>query len=143
MTVPNGGSGACSIVNDDKAVDLVLTKDDGGITGTVGMTFPYTITVTNAGERPADLNEPVLVADLLPVGLEVVSVPSTCVATGSEIDCVIDPAALPAGGSVTLTPVSYTHLDVYKRQVPPPRCRTSSSRQPLTPSPSTTAAASR
>ena len=103
VTVPNGGSGACSIVNDDKAVDLVLTKDDGGITGTVGMTFPYTITVTNAGERPADLNEPVLVADLLPVGLEVVSVPSTCVATGSEIDCVIDPAALPAGGSVTLT----------------------------------------
>jgi uncharacterized repeat protein (TIGR01451 family)/LPXTG-motif cell wall-anchored protein len=56
----DGDEITCTLVNDDKPVDLQLTKTDGGAEPLAGQTFTYTLTVTNVGTRDADLGEPVV-----------------------------------------------------------------------------------
>ncbi len=102
VTAPNGAVVTCTVTNDDAAIDLVLTKDDGGVQAAPGQVFPYTITVTNAGDRDADLGEPVTVTDVLPAELSFVSGPAECSASGQIVTCDVDPAALPVGGTVVL-----------------------------------------
>ncbi|WP_456284871.1 hypothetical protein [Microbacterium sp. JZ101] len=92
----------CTIVNADHPVDLLLTKDDGGVTAEAGQEFDYTITVANIGSRDADADEPVTVTDRLPDGMVFVSGPDGCSADGQTVTCAVDPALLGAGESVEL-----------------------------------------
>ena len=93
VTVSDGSDVVCVITNDDKPVDLQLTKSDGGAVAVAGgPSFDYTLTIDNVGTRDADLGEPVVVTDELPAGLVYVSFPSNCTAAGQRLTCSIDPA---------------------------------------------------
>ena len=99
VTVADGASVTCTIVNDDEPVDLEITKNDDGVTAIAGgAPFDYTITVQNVGTRDADLGEPVTVVDELPLPLQWVSFPDNCVQAGQTLTCDIDPALMTAGG---------------------------------------------
>jgi len=103
--VPNDGEAiTCTLVNDDKPVDLQLTKSDGGAEPLAGETFTYTITVTNVGARDADLGEPVVVTDQLPAGESwVLPMPANCSAAGQVVTCNVNPAELHVGQSVVIS----------------------------------------
>jgi len=105
VNIGAGGQAICTIVNDDRPVDLQLVKSDGGVTAVAGgAPFDYTISVRNVGTRNVDLGEPVTVTDVLPAGLEWVSFPANCTRVVQTLTCSIAPALLPAGGdSVVIT----------------------------------------
>ena len=106
VTVPEASEVTCTITNNDQAVDLQLTKSDGGFVGTSGQQtpFPYTITVQNLGPRELD-NEPVTVVDDLPAAFEwVAPAPAGCTIAGQQLTCDVAPASLrPVGTMVTIT----------------------------------------
>ena len=96
VTVGVGENVICRILNDDRPVDLELTKDDAGFVATAGQQtpFPYTITVTNVGERDLD-DEPVTVVDDLPSVFEwVAPAPAGCSINGQLLTCDVAPASL-------------------------------------------------
>jgi len=93
----------CTITNDDKPIDLQLTKSDGDAQPLAGEAFDYTLTITNLGSRDADLGEPVVVTDVLPAGIAwVAPLPANCSAAGQILTCAIDPADLQVGESVLI-----------------------------------------
>ncbi len=109
VAVPQATDVVCDITNDDQPVDLELTKDDGGVVAQAGgAAFPYTITVSNVGDRDADTDEPVTVTDVLPDAFQWVSFPDdptaspVCAQAGQELTCSIDPADLTAGATVEI-----------------------------------------
>ncbi len=106
VTVPAASEVSCTITNNDQAVDLQLTKSDGGISRSSGdqSPFPYTITVQNIGPREVD-NETVTVVDDLPNAFEwVAPAPAGCTIAGQTLTCDVAPASLrPVGTTVTIT----------------------------------------
>ncbi|MFK4790722.1 hypothetical protein [Microbacterium sp. ZW T5_56] len=101
LTLALGDDITCTIVNDDKPIDLSIDKSDGGLTAEAGMEFVYTITVTNVGQRDMD-DDVVTVTDRLPDHLVYVDGPENCTAVGAVVTCDIDPSTLTAGASITL-----------------------------------------
>ena len=86
--------------------DLVLDKDDGGASFTVGGTGSYTIDVTNNG--PDDVTDTITVTDNLPSGLSFVSGTGgswSCGAAGQAVTCTHPALATPNAGAAypTLT----------------------------------------
>jgi uncharacterized repeat protein (TIGR01451 family) len=110
-----GQNVVCTITNQDLPVDLELTKDDAGFVATAGQQtpFPYTITITNVGERDLD-DEPVTVVDDLPSVFEwVAPAPAGCVINGQQLTCDVDPAALrEPGDEITITATARLKLGV-------------------------------
>ncbi len=102
VTLSPGATVTCTIVNDDDAVDLAVTKDDGGASVKPGDELDYTITVRNVGTRDVDADEPVTVTDHLPEHVTFVSGPAGCAADGRTVVCDVDPALLPAGGETVI-----------------------------------------
>ncbi|WP_433676300.1 hypothetical protein [Microbacterium gorillae] len=101
ITLAPGDDVTCTIVNDDKPIDLSLDKSDGGLTAEAGTEFVYTITVTNVGQRDMD-DDVVTVTDRLPDHLVYVDGPESCTAVDAVVTCDIDPSTLTAGASITL-----------------------------------------
>ena len=99
-----GETVVCTITNDDKPVDLKITKDDGGANPILGGAFNYTLTITNLGTRDPDASEPIVVTDLLPAGLLFSTpLPAGCVAAGQTLTCTLAAADLGPGETVVLT----------------------------------------
>ena len=95
VTVTDGADVVCVVTNDDQVVDLQLTKSDGGASAVAGgPAFDYTLTIDNVGTRDAQIGEPVVVTDQLPVGMSYVSFPSNCSVAGQTLTCTLDPADL-------------------------------------------------
>ncbi len=113
VTLALGEHVTCNVTNDDEAVDLVITKTDGGITQIAGgPPFAYTITVDNLGPRDASTTEPVTVTDVLPNGFDFVSFPVNCTPSGQTLTCDIAPADLQvADPPVVLTVTVKVHPD--------------------------------
>jgi uncharacterized repeat protein (TIGR01451 family) len=95
VTVTDSANVVCVVTNDDRPVDLQLTKSDGGASAVAGSgAFDYTLTIDNVGTRDADLGEAVVVTDQLPAGMSFVAFPSTCSVAGQTLTCTVDPADL-------------------------------------------------
>ncbi|MEY2581898.1 MAG: hypothetical protein QOE09_1747 [Ilumatobacteraceae bacterium] len=95
VTVTDGADVVCVVTNDDRQVDLQLTKSDGGASAVAGGgSFDYTLTIDNVGTRDADLGEAVVVTDQLPTGMAFVAFPSNCSVSGQMLTCNLDPADL-------------------------------------------------
>ncbi len=95
VTVTDGADVMCVVTNDDRPVDLQLTKTDGGASAVAGGgSFDYTLTIDNVGTRDADLGEAVVVTDQLPAGMTFVAFPTNCSVAGQTLTCTLDPADL-------------------------------------------------
>ncbi|WP_110589871.1 DUF11 domain-containing protein [Microbacterium suaedae] len=102
VSVPLAANVVCTIVNDDLPIDLAIEKTSSADRIPRMTPFDFTLTITNVGERDADLDEPVTVTDTLPAGIELLSAPEGCEAADGIVSCELDPAALTVGGSVEL-----------------------------------------
>ena len=107
------------------SADLTLTKVASSTSGTQGQTISYTVTLVNLGPSVASN---VTLTDILSAGLSLISASGnngTASIAGASVGATT--ASLQVGATLTLvvnatvtaspTSVSYTHLDVYKRQV--------------------------
>uniref|UniRef100_UPI0012E9E5E4 DUF11 domain-containing protein n=1 Tax=Microbacterium karelineae TaxID=2654283 RepID=UPI0012E9E5E4 len=102
VTIGLAADVTCEIVNDDLPFDLAIEKTSSVDLVDRETPFDFTLTVTNVGERDADLGEAVTVVDTLPAGLELLGASDGCAAEGAVVTCEIDPAALTIGASVEL-----------------------------------------
>ena len=99
-----GETVVCTITNNDKPIDLKITKDDGGANPILGGAFNYTLTITNLGTRDPDAGEPIVVTDQLPAGLLYSTpLPAGCAAVGQALTCTLAAADLGPGETVVLT----------------------------------------
>lgn len=101
----NNYSGSSNAVITASAVDLSLTKDDGGISASPGDTYAYTIAVENAGNVDAT---GVVVRDTVPLYTTFNPAASTsgwtCAPNNSAgSTCTYNQGSLPAGADITLT----------------------------------------
>ncbi len=98
----------------DAAPDLVVTKDDGGVSARPGDQVTYTITYANTGDQDAT---GVVLTETVPTGTSFVG-PDTWVCTGATCTYDIGDLAAGASGSVAFTvrvdatlPVAQTDVD--------------------------------
>lgn len=91
----------CTIAHDDHPVDLQLAASSSG-PAPAGGEARLSLVVTNAGARDVDAGDAVTATLALAAGLTHLDGPAGCSAAAGTITCVIDPAALPAGGSTEL-----------------------------------------
>ncbi len=130
VTVTDGADVVCVVTNDDQAVDLQLTKSDGGANAVAGgPAFDYTLTIDNVGARDAQIGEPVVVTDQLPSGMSYVSFPSNCSVAGQTLTCTLDPADLQVADPAVVITITVSSPPTHRRARTPTR-RTS--RPPMT-----------
>ena len=85
----------CIVTNQHDPIDLAITKTVDGATHIAGgAPFDYTITVDNLGPRDAEPTDITTLTDVVPDGLDFVSMPDNCAPIGQTLTCDIDPALL-------------------------------------------------